>query len=825
MNEQIKNAMQRGELVLLLGAGASAGSRDSNGRELLLGGELACELARAVGLPYANEPLRHVFAAAHAKLGDKILKILEERYRHCTPSPEYLELARYAWPRIYTLNIDDALDRALTKASSQNVVVRGLLDRVEDQDQFFERLDVVKLNGCVTNLHAGVIFSPQQYARTAAATSQWYEQLGIDFFRYTFLFVGTKLDESIFFQQVERYRDNAGAAEGESYLIVPSISEIERTSLASQHVIHVPGDLGGLCKWLRSTFPAPSKPIDVAIARRPQIARVLFNAKSDADQYHYANLFQHVERIDKSLPALQRAAGDKNTTRNFYLGFKPTWADIHEGVPANLSTTQEFVDVVKTAIGKKPLVVLYGPAGSGKTTLLMQAAYQVMRDTHTPVYLLTQPADNLGEILTALDRAHTEPYVIFTDKLDSVALELTRVFKAHKLHDGTVVGSERQNIWMGRTRELLGEFVGASFKLSEIHELDAQAILAKVELFGPWQRLRKLKPTDRVNELVQKAKRQLLIGLLETTLGIGFEKLIEEDYKRLKSREERLFLTVTGLATVHRSSIQESLVYRALKNLGIEASVPRLLRLTAGITIYANGALYARHPVYIRHLFENVIDPTDIHIAVKALLGAFGAYRVPVAKYAGKNERYIFKSITNHRFLREVLRWRDDLVLDVYRSFEKVFQEDGMFWLHYGLALRESGEQEEALSKLQTAYDAYSSLQAEHALAQQKLILGRMTDSRTKAYVMLEEAKGSLDRLDQVLELADAYPIVTLSEGHTAIVLKFEGTAPARTLAKEYLSILTKRVRDGRGGERIDECVKRLTRFAVNPSLDALAMK
>jgi len=819
VNEQIKRAIQRGELAVFLGAGASTGSRDSAGRALLLGDGLARELASASGFPYAEEPLRHVYAAAHAKLGDKLLKILEDRYRHCTPSSEYLALAKYTWPRIYTLNIDDALERALARASSQNIAVRSLEDRVVDQDQVFQILDVVKLNGCVTKLQAGLIFSPQQYARTAAAASQWYEQLGIDFFRYTFLFIGTKLDESIFFQQVERYRDAAGAAEGESYLLVPSLSEIERTSLASQHVIHVPGDLAAFCAWLQSTFPVPSKPIDIAVARRPQLASVLFDAKSDADQYHYANLFQHVERIDTSLPAFQRTDSEKHAIRDFYRGFKPTWSDIHEGVPAELATTREFAEFIKTAIGKQKLVVLYGPAGSGKSTLLMQAAYHIMRDTSTPVYVLTQPADNIGEILNALDKAHSEPYVIFTDKLDSIAHELNGILKSHKLLRGTVVGSDRQNIWVGRTRDILGEFSGAPFKVSEIHELDAEAILRKVEQFGPWQRLRKLKPADRVHELVAKAKRQLLIGLLETTLGIGFEKLIEDDYKRLKSREERLFLTVVGLATVHRSSIQEALAHRALRHLGIEKSVLQLLRLTAGIAVHINGALFVRHPVYARYLFEHVIDPSEIQGSIKALLAAFGAYRVPIAKYAGKNERYVFKSIVNHRFLREVLRGRDDLILDIFKSYEKVFQEDGMFWLHYGLALRESGEHEEALSKLQTAYDAYPSGQAEHALAQQKLILGTITDSRTKAYAMLDEAKETLNRLDQVRELSDAYPIVTLSEGHVAIVLKFEGKEPARTLAKDYLGALNRRIKAGRGGERIDECITKLTKFALNPSL------
>jgi tetratricopeptide (TPR) repeat protein len=352
--------------------------------------------------------------------------------------------------------------------------------------------------------------------------------------------------------------------------------------------------------------------------------------------------------------------------------------------------------------------------------------------------------------------------------------------------------------------------------------MDAQEILKKVEQFGPWQRLAKMKPADRTSELVTKARRQLLIGLLETTSGVGFEQLIEEDYKRLSSAEARLFLTVVGLATVHRTAIQESLVYRALRTLGIVTSVPRLLLLTAGITLYSQGTVYARHPVYVRHLFENVIDVNEIQPAIKAVLTAFGAYRVPIARYAGKNEAYLFRSILNHRFLREMLKERADLILDVYRSFEKTFQQDGLFWLQYGLALRDMREHDEAFAKLQTAFEAYPSLHAEHALAQQKLILARHTDNKSKAYTLLAEAKISLDRLDHVLELADAYPIVSLSEGHTAIVLKFEGAEPARRLAKEFLSLLTRRIREGRGGGRVEDCAKRLTKFAVNPSLSAL---
>lgn len=108
------------------------------------GSALAKELARRSNIPYSDESLDDTYAAAQAELGARMDLTLEELFRHTRPSAEYQVLGQFAWRRIYTLNIDDGLERAF-KNSDQNLCVRLAPDSVVERDAFFKRLDLIKL--------------------------------------------------------------------------------------------------------------------------------------------------------------------------------------------------------------------------------------------------------------------------------------------------------------------------------------------------------------------------------------------------------------------------------------------------------------------------------------------------------------------------------------------------------------------------------------------------------------------------------------------------------------------------------------------------------
>lgn len=812
MNPEIKLAIEKGELIILFGAGASCSSFDQSGEALLAGDSLAQLLAKEASMQFQGESLPIVYAAAKRKLGGRIQKIFEDRYKHCKPSKAYETISQYPWPRIYTLNIDDAFENAVRKNSQQKINIRYRYDRVDDRDQLFDRLDFVKLNGSVDRLSDGLIFSSQEYGAASALPPLWYEELAEDFFRYTFLFIGTRLSEPLLYHQIERYRRASQAKEGRSYVLTREATDIERGNLEDLNLQHVSGTIEQFAKWLESTFPSVPSPWDIASSIYPQLKFV----STSADPSHYVELFQRVMRIGrKELSSFKSKPASHHAIRDFYRGFKPNWQDILDDIPATLSS----LDLIQTKLNNvnddESLFVLYGPAGSGKTTTLMQLALLVAEQSKLPVYFLTEPIDNIREVLEALENSNKTRYYFFIDRLSTVADGLNDALLSERLKHVILVASERQNVWNNKMHPRFSDWCAQSFPMSQVNEADAARILQRVELYGPWNRLSKMRPKLRVEELVSKANRQLLIGLLETTSGNGFEKIIENDYSALTSENEKKFIVLIGLGTIHRLNMPETLASRALLKLGVIDGVPKLLKSTSGI-VHRNGdALTVRHPVYVERLFELVVTKEEKAAAIHALLGAFTVYAKPLMTSLSRASGMIFKLTVNHGFLRNILQNDRALILNVYSSFVKAFQDDALFWLQYGLALRDAGEQEDALEKLRVARDAYPMKQTEHAYAQQLLILAQTKDSKAAAYSYVDEARNILIKLDELYKEGETdYPMVTLSEKHTKVVSRFEGVDVARETAKYYANLIHGRMKDS-NNLRLQQAWKSLTTFST----------
>lgn len=814
MNASVRDSIEKGNLVLFLGAGASITSLDRQNRNILTGGELSKLLATEAGFEYNNEPLPVVYSAVKKTLGSRLDDILEERYRHCKPSKEYQLLSRYAWARIYTLNIDDAFDAALLNSSAQRINIQHMKSQVRDQDQLFRSLDYIKLNGSSDRINEGLIFSPKEYGSGSANPSLWYLELAEDFFKYKFIFVGTKLNEPLFYHQIERYRAISGRREQRSYVLTPTATEIEINSLDELNLEHIPGTLEDLVSWLIKEFPEPLTANDLAVKRYPELALMQSLGKAE-DKEKLAKTFQHVIPVGRSYLTISIPAKSPGEIREFYKGFKPDWQDILDDVPATLSATQETFKAVSNALlTDQNLFVVTGPAGSGKSTLLKQIAIQ-LADQGITTYFISFPINNLREIVVALETANKSRYCLFYDRLSLIASDVEEILENNIMKSGMFISAESLSVWDRRIASKLEKFAGTIIKLEEITELDAINILAKLEKYGPWTRLSNLPVKQRIQDLLHKSKRQLLIGLLETTLGIGFEEIIERDYSNLDNEIDKLLLVIVGLATANKVQLDKTYASRALHYIGHSVDVEMLCSNMSGILKLDRGYISARHPVYIRSLFERVIEKDEIIKGLLALMEAFTVYGSPVIKKVGRNEGQLFKSLINHSFLKELFRDDQDYILKFYKSFEKRFENDGLFWLQYGLALRDLKDQSGAFEKLRTAFEAYPHPHTEHALAQQELIIASKATTPTAAFALLDTAKKRLESLDKTLRSDDTYPIVSLSEGHTYIIRRFDGDEKAKVVATYYANLLERRTKVV-ADARLKRAWTKLTKYIVS---------
>ena len=129
----LRRSLERGEVVLILGAGASASSVNRHGDLVPMAPDLANYIAQYCGQEFSDESLSDVLAAM---LGQYISNvqlhaILSDLYCSTKPSDELQDLFRYTWKRVYTFNIDDAIEHS-RRGVQRRTYYNGLIDRVSE---------------------------------------------------------------------------------------------------------------------------------------------------------------------------------------------------------------------------------------------------------------------------------------------------------------------------------------------------------------------------------------------------------------------------------------------------------------------------------------------------------------------------------------------------------------------------------------------------------------------------------------------------------------------------------------------------------------------
>lgn len=812
MNNHIKTALLNGRLVLLLGAGASYGCKSGTGNDVPLGWDLAKILAGAMGEPYADEDLSDVYSAAKGTLGSQLIDIFEANFKHCRPSREYIELVKYPFFRIYTLNIDDAIEKAANRLPDRKFNVKQRFDRITETDQFYQTLDYIKINGDINYPTGGYIFSPQEYGTESALEPFWYQELARDFFKYTFLFIGTKLKEPLFNHQIQKYKLKTVGTELKSYLIVPKLSPLEAKSLESSNITHIPGTLTAFIDWLAQEFETPPTSQDILFTRRPEL---MTGAHEPAS---YVSLLSGVVPVNRASLSLLIQQTATSPIRDFYKGFKPTWSDISDAVPAYLTKTRKTFEEYFQEKTPAPLsfFLLLGQAGAGKTTALKQIALKIADGSDNNVYYVDEQKDNILELVRELDKRNNSPYYLFIERISDIAHKTAEIISGAKSNKAIFVSAENPSIWDARAKEHLADYLTAQVDISHLADLDADLILNKIQQYGNWTRLGKMSLKNRRIEIIKKSKKQLLIGLMEATSGEGYNEIIKKDFAAIESDAQKALLVLSGLAATQGSPANEATLTRALSTLGYPGDVFGLCQHMTGTLKYHNGNVTTRHRVYIERLFNLYISPEYLRDTIKAYINAFTVYQSPIVTKVSRNEAAIYKKLVNAKSLKKLLKNDKDKVLSIYAHFEKLLENEGLFLLQYGLSLRSFKKNKEAFEKIRIANQAFpESPQIEHALAQQRIILATLEEDEVIAMAHFNEAETILKRLDSSdIRVFDKYPIITLSEGHVKIAERFQGKNQAKIVAKMYHDQIS-RDRNLTKNIRVMHTVKSLAKFYV----------
>ena len=689
-------AISQNKVVLFLGAGFSADVENRLGSKLPVGkdlGQLFWNWLSYEG-DYDGTTLADMYEAVLAS-GRKEAEITEliDSNLLCEAIPEsYQLLSRIYWYRIYTTNIDNVVDLAYEGGEPKLDIISFPSHEPQERDQALGRIQLICLHGKLPCKPGEITFSARQYARRSNAHDPLYDQFVRDYATHPTIFLGTQLNEPLFWQYIEARADRpSGISEQrqKSFLISPYISPPKRTQLKKFNVVPVEGNTEDFLSWLQLIRPKLPSRLDILKAISPDLAQVVGSSDitglTERSRAAFAKDFHHV-------PIEAKVCHQRSL---YLLGATPQWEDILADLDASREITSSIEESISKALDERNEVELYallGSAGCGKSTVLRRLGLNLARSGRIAYLTNSEELPKPADVVRSLDSFVNRSVLLF----DNAEIALTLIpslmealGKAEK--PPILVVASRTNEFDRRVahfsrRAEVHEFHVPKLNRGEIGQLIG--ILDKNNLLG---RLQGMNRRERMKEFEERSDKQILVAMREATSGPGFDEILEDEFEKLIPPEAKVLYLCVALATEAGYRItREELVGCAHVR---PAEVLHILERNLRDIVLCSGAgddlLMLRH----RKIAECAIEIfAPRHLLREAYIRLLGVLASEVIGRHWRSRNFTFyKGIVNHLTIYK--RFEEDVeqARSIYDAIAGQFKSDAQFWLQYGSLELEAG--------------------------------------------------------------------------------------------------------------------------------------
>lgn len=549
----LKTAIEEGNVVLMLGAGASLGAKDSKGNSPPTASQLASILAhRFLSPDHANYPLTQVgdFAASEGGLF-QVQDFLADLFKPFEPSPAHKLLPSFRWRAIVTTNYDCLVEDAYRQANTPAQKIAPLLRNTDHLDRVMHDpglVPLIKLHGCITNTHeldCPLVLSTDTYANYAMGKDRLFRQFMELASERPILYLGYGLqDQNI--RSLLEVVSREQRSRPRSFLVTPSIDDIAQRFWSNKQITALAGTfsetiealdnaVGKTFRGLRKTTPKGA----LAISSRFAVPGASLSETAehsltfDLDFVQPANPYKQCDPV------------------KFYSGNSHTWAPIIQelDVRRKLHDTLILDYVLDESTTDSELIVIKGHAGAGKSVFLRRLAWEAARDFNK-LCLFAQPDAELssaaiGEIITLCK----ERVFLFVDDLLIQRTEIERLLEnlGTLRKSLTIVGGARTNEW-NSTSPAFQSLATKDYPLPYLNDKEIDKLVDLLEQHNALRALEKLSKEERRERLKERAGRQILVALHEATSGKTFTDILHDEFHRLTPDiAKKLYLSICML--------------------------------------------------------------------------------------------------------------------------------------------------------------------------------------------------------------------------------------------------------------------------------------
>src|SRR5205814_650434 len=198
------------------------------------------------------------------------------------------------------------------------------------RDQFLEPRLLVRLNVADLSDPDGLSFSFLQYARRASENPTWYDHFVRDYSTHPVVFLGSRLDEPLFWQALEARGKRFGGRERRSkaFVVSPAFSQVVRQKFGALALTPIEGTAQEFLEAISVPENLASRE-QIISQLHPEVAHQLAAAGevSQAERVHVQQFLTgfHIIRQPERIPRVEK---------EFLLGAGPDWTDLYGNLDA-----------------------------------------------------------------------------------------------------------------------------------------------------------------------------------------------------------------------------------------------------------------------------------------------------------------------------------------------------------------------------------------------------------------------------------------------------------------------------------------------------------
>lgn len=679
----LKASLVSGNIMLVLGAGASFGARHPDNKPAPMGNSLRDLLcARFLDDGLRNSSLAEV---AELAISETDLLTVQSFVREVLipyePADYHAKLKNVNWSCIATLNYDLIVEKVYSGTASRRLIPWiSNSDRPNSSRKSGTDLFLLKIHGCISrfdNVELPMILSPDQFAEHRKGRENVYNELQTRASETPIVFVGTQLVDSdlrILLQWLERHVPTRPRG----YIVKPSAHHAEISFWEGKSLTFLRGGF-------EDFLDAASRETSGRLAAIPPIAQDLpvgkeltIPLKSVSDRCR-SFLELDVDYVHAEMPVAPVEPKD------FYKGFSKGWGAIARGLDCHRRVTDFILvdDFIEAPSSGSFLYLIHAAAGAGKTVALKRLAWSAAEDLEAFCLYLRPQAELNVSALVEVCRSTDKRIYLFLDNLADHVIALKRLLKEAKQRrlTITVVGAERSNEWNEVSRHVEGQ-IDRSFPLYSLNASEVEGLLKLLAEHHSLGVLEHLPAEERAEKLLQQDRGQLLVVLHEALLGRPFEDIVVDEYRTIPDKTAQdIYLTTCTLNRMG-APVRAGLVSR-IHGVSFDQFQESFLSPLEGLVEVSVGKreydyeYEARHPHVAEILFSQVfVDRRKLFDRLSIILNSLNL------SYDADYRAYV--NIVKSRTLKEIF----DSHSQVRRIFDIAIEknpDDGHAYLHRGL--------------------------------------------------------------------------------------------------------------------------------------------